>query len=224
MISTGTTGNTPVPHQREHRPEHEHLVGQRVEEGARAWWCRGGGPGSRRSASVDESANHSDSADHEPSYGPLRLVIMANRIGDSQHAADGDGVGPRGQGVGVVRRSLMPSRRSDRGRPPGTLAAEASTARVRPHGVDHLDPGERAHGQMLGHLDDAVDLRAPPGGCGPTPGASTSTSDVVPISSVAAGGGDGVLQLAQLGQALGHQRQRATLPSSVGGVGAVLPE
>ena len=79
---------------------------------------------------------------------------------------------------------------------------------------------ELADRQVVGHLDDAVDLRRL-AVLRATPGSSTSTVTVVPISASRRAAVIVVLQLAQLGQALVHQR-RVDRAVEARGVRAVL--
>ena len=83
MIATGSHQKRSIGDQREHRAEHEHLVGQRIEEGAAA-----GGAVAAGELAVDAvGARRATIQRHrEPAHDGPAARIMASSGGDDQPA------------------------------------------------------------------------------------------------------------------------------------------
>ena len=105
---------------------------------------------------------------------------------------------------------------------------DVATATPRPGAASRSGPAapvdthlhELADRQVGGHGDDAVDLGRLPVAAGHAGGVDQHLDDRAD-ERVAAAGGDAVLQLAQLGQPLGHQ-PGVDVAVEPGGVGALL--
>ena len=153
--------------------------------------------------SLAHSTNHSTNAIHEPlsSSG-----ITKNISGDSSSRPTVTALAQVASALGFDRHQ--------------TSVLAASTAvgsdgdEVGPERVDDLDRRrtrprrDRRRRAMMPSISGASRCVRP------TPGASTSTRTVVPISASRRRGGDVVLQLAQLGEPLVHQRVGRPAPSS----------
>ena len=192
-MATGSDQNDVGADQGEHGPEHEDLVGQRVEEGARAGGAVPAGEVAVDAVGARTATNHSANggprrrslAGDQREQQPARPAAAATVTALAQRRRGRSGRGSR-------RPSAPTCRGTARGRGRARRRPATSCERAR-------RPGRRARRRSPSISGASRWVRA-------TPGSSTSTSTLVPISSSRRARGDAVLQLAQLGQALVHQR------------------
>ena len=206
MMATGRPPERVVGDQREHRAEHEHLVGQRVEEGAAAG-------GALPAGEVAVDAVGDAERDPEADRRPRRAVghDHAEERHGEQQARDGDEVGRRGQ---RRRPELVGAHRP--ARTSGSAWLSGPSAPVMRTGVERARPRGASGTTTMPSISGASRwLRA-------TPGASTSTSTSVPTRS------------SRRAAVMASWRSRSSASRSstsgarhhaveVGGVGAVLP-
>ena len=183
MIATGHDPEHVAADEREHRPEHQHLVGERVEERARAGRAVAAGD-----VAVDAvaDAQHEPQPERRPTTRRSSSGITQNISGDSSSRPTVIGVGPRRQRGRVDHQPAIASRRRRaRRRRPGRARARrrsrpstnSPTARSWPTcTTPSISGASRCAAADAGRVDEHLARRAD--------------------QLVARGGGDRVLQLA----------------------------
>ena len=204
MMTTGTTQNTPLPTSVNIAPSTSTLSAS----GSRKAPDRGGAVAAG-DAAVDAVAGST-----ARTTARTRSTSRRGRSGITQNISGDSSSRPTVTALAQVASRARVRRHQRRPRPSSTDRRPASGGdQVGPERVDDLDVGELPTARSSRRRGRCRRSRAPRGACGRRRDASTSTVDGRADQRVATRRGDVVLQLAQLGEPLGHQRRSARSPS-----------